>query len=86
MALAAKQHTAIDAELQRIQEYLSGLAIQIDAAAPLADKYGFTYQVALNLVEQVELLRDMLVDEQRKRQPEAFVCQGEHKHIGSSSS
>jgi hypothetical protein len=66
VTLAAERHTAVNAELQRIHEYLVALATEI-ALAPPTDKHGFTYQITVKTAEQIELLRCMLIDVQEQQ-------------------
>ena len=66
MALTSARHTVVVAELQYIHTYLTSLVREIDAAAPLTDKQGFTYQVANRAAEQVAHLRHMLAETQEK--------------------
>ena len=67
MALTPARHAVVYAELQYIHTYLTSLAREIDAAAPLTDKRGFTYQVANRAAEQVAHLLHMLADTQEKQ-------------------
>jgi hypothetical protein len=60
MALPNERHLTIDTDLQHMVDYLTSLASEIDAVAPLADHHGFTYQVAINAARQVAHLRRML--------------------------
>ena len=53
MALTPARHTVVVAELRYLHTYLTSLAREIDSAAPLTDKRGFTYQVANRAAEQV---------------------------------
>jgi hypothetical protein len=66
MAFSATRHAAVDVELQRIQSFLEELALEIETVALLRDKRGFTYQVAVQIGDQVELLRAMLADDQKR--------------------
>ena len=67
MALTPARHAVVNAELQYIHTYLTSLAREIDAAAPLTDKQGFTYQVVNRTAEQVAHLLHMLADTQEKQ-------------------
>jgi hypothetical protein len=67
VALTPARHTVVVAELQYIHTYLTSLAREIDAAAPLTDKRGIIYQVANRAAEQVAHLRHMLADTQEKQ-------------------
>ena len=67
MALTQKRHTAVVAELHYIHTYLISLANEIDLAAPLTDKRGFTYQTITRTAEQVAHLIDLLADTQEKQ-------------------
>jgi hypothetical protein len=67
VALTPARHTIVVAELRYIHTYLTSLAREIDAAAPLTDKHGFTYQAANRAAEQVAHLRHMLADTQEKQ-------------------
>ena len=71
MALTPARHTVVVAELRYIHTYLTSLAREIDAAAPLTDKQGVTYQVANKAAEQVAHLRHLLAETQEKQ------CSGE---------
>ena len=66
MALTPARHAVVYAELRYIHTYLTSLAREFDAAAPLTDKQGFTYQVANGAAEQVVHLLHMLADTQKK--------------------
>ncbi len=66
MALTPTRHTIVVAELHYIYTYLTSLARELDAAAPLADKRGVTYQVANRTAEQVAHLLHLLADTQEK--------------------
>ena len=67
MALAPTRHTIVDAELHYIHTYLTSLARELDAAAPLMDKRGVTYQVTNRAAEQVAHLRHLLAETQEKQ-------------------
>jgi len=49
VALTPARHAVVVAELRYIHTYLTSLARELDAAAPLTDKRGLTYQVANRL-------------------------------------
>ena len=66
MALTPARHTVVVAELRYIHTYLTSLAREIDAAAPLTDKRGTDYQVTNRTAEQVTHLLHMLADTQEK--------------------
>jgi hypothetical protein len=63
VALTPARHAVVVAELHYIHTYLTSLAREIDAAAPLTDKHGVTYQVANRAAEQVAHLLHMLADD-----------------------
>ncbi len=67
MALTPARYTVVVAELQYIHTYLTSLASEIDAAAPLTDKRGTDYQVTNRAAEQVAHLLYMLADDQEKQ-------------------
>ena len=67
MALTPARHAVVVAELLYIYTYLTSLARELDAAAPLTDKQGFTYQVANGAAEQVAHLLYLLADTQEKQ-------------------
>jgi hypothetical protein len=67
VALTPARHTVVVAELRYIHTYLTSLAREINEAAPLTDKQGFTYQVACRAAEQVTHLLHMLADTQEKQ-------------------
>ena len=67
MALTPARHTVVVAELRYIHTYLTSLAREIDAAAPLTDKRGTDYQVTNRAAEHVTHLLHMLADTQEKQ-------------------
>ena len=67
MALSAQRHEEIETSLQRIHEYLTALAAEIDAAAPHTSKQGHTYQAAVYAANQIVLLRHALQQEQEHK-------------------
>jgi hypothetical protein len=66
VALTPARHAIVYAELQYIHTYLTSLARELDAAAPLTAKRGLTYQVANQAAEQVAHLRQLLAEPQEK--------------------
>ncbi len=66
MALTPARHTVVVAELQYIHTYLTSLAREIDAAAPLTDKREPTYLVTISAADRVAHLRQLLADVQAK--------------------
>jgi hypothetical protein len=60
MALTPERQAVLDAELQYIHRYFLSLASEINAAAPLAEKRGYTYHAALQVAGQVDQLRRLL--------------------------
>ncbi len=67
MALTPARHTIVTAELRYIHTYLTSLARELDAEAPLTDKGGLTYQVANRAAEQVAHLMHLLAETQEKQ-------------------
>jgi len=70
MALTDERYAEIDAELQRMRDYLAALADEIDAAAPIVNKHGATYVSAISALGAIAALRHMLESQQ------------EHERIG----
>lgn len=66
MALTPARHAVVVAELQYIHTYLTSLARELDAAAPLTDKHPIPYQVANRAAEQVVHLMYLLAEIQEK--------------------
>jgi hypothetical protein len=67
VALTPGRQTVVVAELHYIHTYLTSLAREIDAAAPLTDKRGVTYEVANRAAEQVAHLLHLLAETQEKQ-------------------
>jgi hypothetical protein len=65
MALTDERYAEIDAELQRVRDYLAELAIEIDTAS--AYKYGATYTSAIHALGALTGLRHMLASDQEYR-------------------
>ena len=85
MALTPARHSIVVAELRYIHTYLTSLAREIDAAAPLTDKCGVTYQVANRTAEQVAQLLHMLAETQEKqRMGEAIRRRVSTRSLGHS--
>ena len=57
MALPVQRYEEMEASLPRIHAYLTVLAREIDAAAPVTNKHGETYPVALTVAAWVAQLR-----------------------------
>lgn len=60
MALTRERQAVLDAELRYIHRYFTSLASEINAAAPLAEKRGASYQAAVQVAGQVDHLRHLL--------------------------
>ncbi len=67
MTLTPARHTIVVSELRYIHTYLTSLARELDATAPLTDKHGVTYQMANRATEQVAHLLHLLSDTQEKQ-------------------
>lgn len=61
-----ERYAAIDAELPRIEAYLSALVAEISSAAPLGRRH-HDYWVAFNAAQQVARLRQTLLEAQQQR-------------------
>ena len=66
MGLPAQRYEERAASLQRIHAYLTALAVEVDAAAPVTNKHGETYQVALTVAAWVAQLRHALQTDQEQ--------------------
>ena len=71
MALTTERYAEIDAELQRVRDYLAALAEEIDAAEPNTNKQGPTYMSAIQALGAITGLRHMLEQDQEHQR----VCE-----------
>jgi hypothetical protein len=65
MALTPERYGVVDAELQRIKQFLADLTQEIKASASATEKRGFSWTAAIQAGSAIAHLRNKLTDDQK---------------------